>query len=195
MPRIALTWLLGLALGLPAGACSFDASYAGGRYACSDGVCPQGLACSAAKLCVAPGDGGGDGGAGGEGAVHALTCSDPDVLAPAGGSVSGTTAGRFDNVSASCGGVIANGPDAVYAIDLALGAQLTVSISGSYSVAAYVIAPCIGTPGTPLCVGNMAAMPGDPLTVTTNVAGTQYVVVDAISPVDSGTYTLTVAVP
>jgi hypothetical protein len=188
MPRIARTWALVL------GACSFEAHYEGGRYSCSDGVCPAGLICSASKTCVAGIDA-----AVLDGAVDArpaaLTCSDPGPFPATGGTTAGTTAGRSNTVTATCGGSVMNGPDAIYELNAAIGSHIMLSITGSYPVAAYVIAPCTVAPGTPLCVDNLYATAGVPITVTTSVAGTQYIVVDGANPAQSGTYTLTVTAP
>jgi hypothetical protein len=184
-------------LALLVAACSFDAHYGGGRYLCSDGKCPSGQTCAANGVCVAEADAGAD--ASGDATVDArpaaLTCVDPGVLAAAGGMASGTTAGRSNTVSASCGGLVSNGPDAVYRVDTsAASVHVTVSIDGSYPVDAYLIAPCSVVPATPTCEGDMLASPGTAITVTTTFAGEHFIVVDGANAGLSGTYTLTVSV-
>lgn len=195
MPWIAV------ACALVFGACFFDADYAGGRIACSDGKCPSGLTC-AGGVCegprrdAAPGDADGDGSTGDatDARIAALTCVDPGLVATTGGTAMGTTASRSSLVSASCDGFVMNGPDAVYRIDAAAGAQLLVSISASYAAYAYVLAPCSATPATPTCLTNMAASAGDPISVTTTFAGQHFIVVDNPNPALSGDFTLTVTV-
>ncbi|HUJ62955.1 MAG TPA: hypothetical protein VLX92_30840 [Kofleriaceae bacterium] len=185
MPRIAIACAV-------LAACSFDANYRGGRYACSDGVCPTGYTCSAAKQCVTGGD---------AGAVdatidappHALTCADPAPFPAAGGATSGTTVGRNNTITAMCDGFVMNGPDAVYRVDTAAGAQLEVSLTASYAAAAYVISPCQTEPATPACEGNMLAEPASPLALAP-AAGTHYVIVDGTDAALDGTYVLTVTV-
>jgi len=183
MPRIA-----GLCA-LLVGACSFDAPYGGGHYTCSDGVCPAGYTCSPAKQCVQ----GGTNDAAIDGRPAALTCSDPGPFPATGGMTSGTTASRSNTVSASCGGAVMNGPDAVYRIQLAGAKQLTVSLTASYAASAYVIAPCQLAPATPACQSDTAAAAGSPLVVSLG-AGTYFIVLDGVNAAIGGTYTLTVAV-
>lgn len=179
-------------------ACFFDADYKGGRILCGDGKCPSGLTC-AAGVCTSevPDDGmvtDVPSDVPTDGLPAALTCVQPGVLATTGGTVSGSTAGRSSLVSATCEGSIMNGNDAVYRIDAVVGAQIGVSISGSYPVNAYVLAPCSAAPATPTCLSNMAAASGDPISVTTSFAGQHFIVVDGINPAQSGTYSLTVTV-
>ena len=178
MPRFALVLLL-----VPA--CFFDADYSHARVTCSDGVCPSGLMCLANGTCGLQ-----DAGTTGSDAhdampMHALTCSDPG---PAMATQSGSTGSPHTNqVSAMCGGIVYNGPDAVYTI--AGGRSVTIGISGSYAVAAYVIAPpCTSFP---TCETNMAAQPAAPLTIALP-SGPQLIVVDGVNANLSGTYTLTV---
>ena len=183
MPRIAVL------CAVLVGACSFDASYGGGTYTCSDGVCPSGYTCSAAKKCVPPGmlD------AGVDARPAALTCSDPGPFPVTGGMTAGTTSGRSNTVSAMCGGFIMNGPDAVYRVELATTKQLTISLTASYAANAYVIAPCQVAPATPACETNTLASPGNPLVVSA-AAGAHYIVVDGGNAALSGMYSLTLAV-
>ena len=183
MPRfVALLLLVG---------CSFDGDYTGGTYLCSDGVCPSGYTCSAG-VCRLPDARTLD--ALGDSHVAALTCADPGILSPSGGTVNDTTVGRANMVTASCGGFVTNGPDAVYQIETVGSAMLTVSIAGSYPVNAYVIAPCTVAPATPACRGNALASAGAPITVSAP-AGDWFVVVDGVNAALSGSYTLTVSVP
>src|SRR5258708_7186517 len=183
MPRIALVLLAG---------CAFDGNYTGGHFRCSDGKCPSGLTCTAG-VCVAPDAQVVD--APIDARPTALTCADPGVLPPAGATTNGTTAGRANTVTSTCGGFVMNRPDAVYRITTTSGAQVSVAIAGSYPVNAYVIAPCTVAPGTPQCEGNALASPGVPITVPPPGAGDQFVVVDGVNAGLSGAYTLTVTVP
>ncbi len=185
MPRIAAAWALVV------GACSFDASYGGRTYTCSDGVCPSGLVCKQ-DTCVAPGSGGGSADAAVDARPYALTCSDPEPVASTGGTFTGTTAGRSNLVTASCSGGVMNGNDAVYRFDATLGDQLTIAITASYSASVYVIAPCTVAPATPACLGSAAGTPGNPLAFTAPTTGPQFIVVDSINPTTSGSYTLTI---
>lgn len=165
--------------------CIFDASYDGGRFTCSDNVCPGTLACREG-VCV-PRDAGNPVD---DARQAALTCADPGTLPGAGGTVSGTTVDRVATVSAMCGGFIMNGADAVYRIDLAAGAQLLVDIAGGRK--AYVLAACMPSPATPACLTNTLATAGNPLAVSP-AGGPSFVVVDDESPATSS-YTLTVTV-
>jgi hypothetical protein len=186
MPRILVLWAT-------LAGCGFDASYGGGHFKCSDGQCPSGLTC-VADLCVAPVDAGLDAtDAAIDARLAALTCADPGLFPAAGGTAQGSTAG-VSMISATCGGVVMNGPDTVYRVDTTAGEHVGVTIGGAtYPVNAYVISPCTTTPGTPLCVGNVFAAAGTPISVIVG-AGPQFVIVDGISPAQSGVYTLTVAV-
>lgn len=175
MPRFALAFML-----LPA--CFFDADYGHVRVTCSDGVCPSGLAC-VANVCSTPGDaavGSGDAHVDAP-PVHALTCEDPG----AGTAIQdGSTMGHANQLSTMCGGVFYNGPDAVYQVDGSR--QVTIKISGSYAVAAYVLGACTSQP---TCETNTAAQPAAPLTITLG-PGTHLVVVDGVNANLTGTYTL-----
>lgn len=178
------------------GGCSFDADYGDGGVRCSDGRCPSGLTCNADRRCVMPGDAALDDApvdamvdAMIDAMPAALTCVDPGVIAMTGGTASGTTAGRSSTVSASCGGSVMNGNDAVYRVTAQAGDQYLISITG---VKAYVIIPCSLSPATPTCIGNAAATPGNPISVTASVAGQHFIVVDHENPATSGAYTLTV---
>jgi hypothetical protein len=186
-------------------ACGFDADYRGGTYLCSDGVCPTGQRC-VAGVCHAA-DGGGDAAdaapvdaradaahdAPVDGPSPGFDCSAPGALS-GDGSASGSTIDRGNQVSALCGGVVQNGPDATYALVVAAGSAVHVSIAGDYLVDAYLIAPCAAAPATPACEGDALAMPGAPLEYTATAAGSQYIVVDSEEAAGSGTYTLTVTV-
>jgi hypothetical protein len=162
-------------------ACGFDASYTGGTYLCSDGVCPTGQMC-VVGVCR-PDDAAGSGIDAShvdgpvDGPNAALTCTGPGTLSN--GSASGSTVGRASMVSALCGGVVQNGGDAVYALEVAAGSAIHVAIAGDYAVDAYLLQPCDATPATPSCEANMLATPGAPIVVTPPAAGLQYVVVDS----------------
>lgn len=181
------------------GGCFFEADYRSGAVRCSDGKCPSGLACIGGT-CLPPNQ---DAAVDAEDAaidampdapVAALTCVQPGLLDSAGDTASGSTTGRSSTVSAMCGGFVMNGPDAVYRIDTAASDQLVLSISGSYPVNAYVLAPCSAAPTTPMCLTNMAASQGNPISVTTTMAGNHWIVVDGPNAAQSGSYTLTVTV-
>jgi hypothetical protein len=179
--------------------CFFDADYRGGRYTCKDGLCPSGFTCNADQVCIDPRDDASvdDGRSDGptvDAPPRAATCADPQPFPAAGGSTSGTTTGRSNTVSSMCSGSVMNGADAVYRVDTAAGAQLLVSISGSFAVSAYVIAACNVSPATPACIGTMAATPGNPINVTTSFAGEHFIVVDSANAAANGTYTLTLDV-
>jgi hypothetical protein len=189
MPRNAWLWAPILV-----GACSFDAVYSGGHYTCSDGKCPAGYTCSPDKKCVTPG------------AIDAaidtvdareaaLTCSDPGTFGATGGSATGDTSSRTNTVSASCGGFVMNAKDAVYKFDATLGQNVMISIAASYAANAYVITPCTVAPGTPSCVSNAYASPGNPLSFATPATTTYYLVVDDGTASLSGAYTVTLAFP
>ncbi len=181
------------------GACFFDADYGAGGFKCSDGRCPSGLVCDMdTNRCVTHLDGGpGDAmdasDAPPDVAIDAmpaaLTCVDPGIIAMTGGSASGTTVGRTSTISASCNGSVMNGNDAVYRITAAAGDMYLVGITG---VKAYVIMPCSLSPATPACIGNTAASPGNPISVTATAAGQYFIVVDHENPATSAAYTLTV---
>jgi hypothetical protein len=182
----------------PAAGCSFDADYSGGHFTCSDGVCPSGFSC-VASVCVEPrNDAATDTTTDTmimiDAPMAAMTCVQPGVFGATGGSMMGSTASRSSTISAMCGGFVMNGPDAVYQIDLAVGKQLLVTVAGSFAVSAYVIAPCSASPATPTCLTNMAATPGNPISVTASFAGAHFVIVDAQNAAASGTYTLSLTV-
>lgn len=188
-----MPWNLALCV-LALTGCVFSADYGGGTYRCSDGVCPAGQVCTSEQRCVAPtpidappADGVPD--AAIDARLAALTCADPGPIAVAGGTESGTTVGRSSTISATCGGFVMNGADAVYRISVAAaGDSYLVGIAG---LKAYVIAPCSPTPATPACIGNMFATPGNPISFAAASAGPYFVVVDHESPATTGAYTLT----
>ncbi len=173
----------------------FDANYAGGKYRCSDGICPTGMRCTAEHECTSmpidarvdvPRDTPDDGHTG-----AALTCADPGVLPAGGGSASGSTVSQMNLVSASCGGFVMNGRDAVYRVSANAGQHVMVTVTG---LDAYVIAPCVQTPQTPACLGNVLATPGNPISPTVAVSGSQYVVVDDSNAATSGSYSIDVMI-
>jgi hypothetical protein len=174
--------------------CGFDADYSGGRFTCSDGKCPAGQTC-VANECVVPHDAGADDA---DAAIDArpamLLCTDPGILPAGGGTAMGTTNMRNNTVDSLCNSLVMNGPDAVYRVNAALGAHIGITVSGSYPVRGYVIAPCVVSPNTQGCVGNMFATQTAPISVTTTFAGEHYIIVDGENAGLSGTYTLTVTV-
>lgn len=177
--------LRGLAL-LALTGCFFDADYRGGQYTCRDGICPTGLAC-VKGACVTP--------IVADAAVdtmvldaspRAAVCSDPQPFPSTGGMTAGTTAGRANTVTSTCNGFVQNGTDAVYKIEAAAG-PILVSVTGSFAVTAYALTTCAATPATPMCVSNLTAVPGNPLSIP---AGTYWIVVDSANAAAAGTYTL-----
>ncbi|MEP6866255.1 MAG: hypothetical protein ABJE66_36890 [Deltaproteobacteria bacterium] len=198
MPRFAALVVVGFFNVIVVGGCWFSADYRSGNVACHDGNCPPGLTC-VAQLCVAAtGDGAGSN-------VHdarlvdalpdtfemaALTCADPGTFV-ADDTVTGTTTGRTNTISASCNGTVMNGKDAVYKIAGTIGQQVTLTPhSSAYPVAAYLIAPC--TPGFPTCISNVFASDTTPATITLGSTGDFFIVVDGINAGLSGAYSLTV---
>jgi hypothetical protein len=189
-----MPWNLALCVLAIAGGCVFSADYGGGQYRCSDGKCPSGLACSADQKCVAhppidaaPGDVPADLTI--DARLAALTCVDPGLIAPAGDTQTGTTVGRTSTISASCGGFVMNGADAVYRLTAAAGDSYLIGITG---VKAYVIAPCSVSPATPVCIGNAFASPGNPISLTAAFAGQHFIIVDHDNAATTAPYTLTV---
>ena len=190
-----MPWNVALCVLVMAG-CVFSADYGGGRYRCSDGVCPDGLVCATDQRCVASppidaptSDGDAAVDATVDARLAALTCADPGLVPTAGSAEMGTTVGRTSTISSSCSGFVMNGNDAVYRLTVAAaGDMYLIGITG---VKAYVIAPCSTTPATPVCIGNAFASAGNPISVTL-AAGPHFIVVDHESPATSGAYTLTV---
>lgn len=180
MPRIALSWLVLV------GGCSFDATYSG-TIRCSDGRCPSGLVCHQ-ETCVTmiPDDIAPDIQI--DAPPAALTCADPGLFAATGGTVTGTTTGGTSKMSSLCDGLVMNGADRVYRIEMDGTQQLRVSITNMRE--AYVIADCVPAPNTPACLGNAYASEGNPLLVTP-AAGEVFVIVDDINAGSVGDYQLT----
>lgn len=173
MPRFV--WIL-------LAACSIQADYSKAHVRCSDGHCPSGLTCSPAGECTA---GGGDAAVDSphDARTPALTCADPGNPF---GSNDGTTAGSANHISGSCGGLVYNAPDNVYAITGPRSVTITVS-SNDFAAAAYVISTC--TMNLPACEGGSAAEP----TLTLSLgSGTHYLIVDGVSAGLSGRYHLVV---
>ncbi len=170
------------------GGCWFDADY-GGHYTCSDGVCPSGLTCVADR-CVAPTaiDAAVPDARAIDARIAAATCADPMPLA-VGATLSGSTTGRGNTVTASCAGFVMNGNDAVYRVDSSAGEQLLVTLTGALQ--AYAIAPCDPSPATPACLGNAVATAGNPIAVT--ATGPTFVVIDDANPATDGAYSVNVS--
>jgi len=172
------------------GGCFFDGGYGGASVRCSDGQCPSGLVCHLGTCVTSiPIDTMEDGLI--DAPPAALTCADPGPFPAAGGTTMGTTVGRPSKMSSMCGGFVMNGPDAVYRITMSGGAQLRVTIDGGRK--AYVIAGCVESPSTPVCLGNAVAAMGAPILVTP-AAGPAFVVVDDENAASSSTYALTLTV-
>ena len=158
---------------------------------CREGPCPEGLAC-VDMLCVTPVDAAPDDMDAPDGPPPALTCADPGIIDPLGGSDSGNTMGRMNLVKAMCGGFVNNGLDVVYKMDVPSGTNLTVAISlGTRK--AYVLSQCQEFP--PQCLGNARAVMGSPIAVTTTTRPS-FIVVDDESGSDAGgAYTVNVSLP
>ncbi|HET9990071.1 MAG TPA: hypothetical protein VFQ65_16185, partial [Kofleriaceae bacterium] len=123
--------------------------------------------------------------------MAALTCADPGSFV-ADNTVTGTTVGHSNTISASCNGTVMNGADAVYKIHGTIGQQLTLTPhSSAYPVAAYAIAPCTTT-GVPPCTANVYATDTTPATITIPATTDYFIVVDSGIAAASGAYTLTV---
>jgi len=179
MPRFA--WIL-------LAACSINADYSKAHVRCDDGKCPSGLMCYSSGFCGVA-DAAGSGGDAGTDAAHdahvaARTCADPgDAL----GSNSGTTANGSNHISGSCGAVVYNANDAIFALTGPRTITITVD-SPDFTASAYVIATCTNG-GFPTCEGGSAASP----TLTMSIgSGTHYIVVDGVNAGLSGRYTLDV---
>jgi len=181
MPRFALTIVLF------ASGCFFDANYEGARCTTS---CPDGLKCHlGACVTSIPIDMMPDMAI--DAPPAALTCADPGLFATNGGVAMGTTNGTTSKMASSCGGFVHNGPDRVYRISMNGANQLRVTIDGGRK--AYVLASCIESPATPICLGNARATMGNPILVQP-AAGFAYVVVDDELATAMSTYTLTLAI-
>jgi hypothetical protein len=200
MPRNARGRLGDFAMAALAGVlagCFFDAGYQSGQTTCNDGRCPAGLVCNTDRMCVTPGHDAaisdGSAGSGVDAHVAALTCGDPGELS-SGVAASGTIAvADGDKISASCGGSITNGPDAVYAIAITAAQSIDVAMTGSDALVAYVIAACQSPPATPACIGSAYTTPtASPVVASPGSAGTYFVIVDSVLANGSGAYTLTV---
>ncbi|HEX7701752.1 MAG TPA: hypothetical protein VF403_13535 [Kofleriaceae bacterium] len=176
--------------------CWFDANYKSGQVTCDDGYCPSNLFCvdsvcvsgapSDARFVDAPGD------SPDAPAVAALTCTDPGTVIAA-DTVTGTTAGRTNTVSALCNGIVMNGPDAVYKLAGMLGQMLTLTPhSSAYPITAYAIAPCT-TSGVPSCTGSVYATDTTPMTISIPATTDYFIIVDGGNAALSGAYSLTIA--
>jgi hypothetical protein len=198
MPRFVLTSAGIFGVGFLISGCWFDANYKSGQVTCDDGSCPSNLVC-VAHVCVTqpPID-----------AFHvvtdarpdspdapvaaALTCTDPGTFIAA-DTVTGTTAGRTNTISALCNGIVMNGPDAVYKIAGTLGQMLTLTPhSSAYPITAYAIAPCT-TSGVPSCTANVYATDTTPVTITIPATTDYFIIVDGGNAALSGAYSLTIA--
>jgi hypothetical protein len=176
MPRFA--WIV-------LAACSINADYSKLNVKCSDGKCPSGLTCSAAGECTSGSDHG-------DAAVDApadarkaaRTCADPGNAL---GSNSGTTVGGSNHLSGSCGAVVYNANDEIYAVTGPRTITITVDGTG-FTASAYVVATCQNG-GFPTCEGGSAASPSMTISIG---SGTHYIVVDGVNAGLSGSYTLDV---
>jgi len=200
MPRFVLTRAGIFGVGFLISGCWFDANYKSGQVTCDDGHCPSGLYCQDDRVCVSNPvfedahvrltDAAPD--APDAAMIAALTCADPGTFI-ADDTVTGTTAGRTNTVSALCNGTVMNGPDAVYKIAGSVGQMLTLTPhSSAYPIAAYAIAPCT-TSGVPSCTGNVYATDTTPVTITIPATTDYFILVDGGNAALSGDYSLTIA--
>jgi hypothetical protein len=197
MPRFVLTRAGIFGVGFLISGCWFDANYQSGQVTCEDGSCPTGLLC-ANNVCVTTAtieagivrDAALD--APDAPVAAALTCTDPGTFI-ADATVTGTTVGRTNTVSALCNGTVMNGRDAVYKIAGTIGQMLTLTPhSSAYPITAYVIAPCT-TSGVPSCIGNVYATDTAPVTVALPATTDYFILVDGGNAALSGAYSLTIA--
>ena len=95
-----------------------------------------------------------------------------------------TNAGTYYNdyspVAPSCTGYTANGPDAVYSINLAAGEEVTISELGDCDTSIWIATDCGNLAGS--CVAGADAVGGsatETVTYTAAAAGTYYVIIDS----------------
>ncbi|MBA3395229.1 MAG: hypothetical protein H0T89_21455 [Deltaproteobacteria bacterium] len=190
MPRFLLVCVLVLV----GSGCFFDADYRGQIRCGTDERCPVDRPHCYDSVCHAqPLDAAVDGeGLDADARPAALNCADPGMFPATGGTASGTTVGQSYKVSASCGGFVMNGTDAIYRIELPAGKQLVVSIDDG-ARKAYVLGTCPLPTATPICLGNMRATLGNPIAVNP-AAGASFIVVDDENATASGPYRLRVTV-
>lgn len=183
MPRMLVAVALLASIG-----CRFDADYAGGHYACSDGVCPAGLACNSADECVPPSE---LDAAPPDAPPLDLDCAEPGVIIPGAERIfTGDTTGDTAQITGLCDSRMMFGPEDVYAGTAIAGDPLHVTIDGDASVSAYVINTCVPSP--PTCLGNSLATPGFALDISSLAQGNFYVIVDSELAAGGGPYTLSV---
>ena len=183
MPRFLVAMLA-----VSSSGCFFDAKYSEG-VPCGDNMsCPSGLLCHLDR-CVSmiPIDMSNE--VPPEGPPPSLTCADPGNFGTTGGTMSGTTAGTTSKMSSTCGGFVNNGPDRVYKITMNGTNMLRVHIDAGDRKAYVVTSPCIESPSTPACLGNVRAQLGNPITLQPT-AGDKFIVVDDELAGASGPYTL-----
>jgi hypothetical protein len=191
MPRFlfALTIFLG--------ACSFDGRYPDGVPCGADLKCPSGRTCfEGACVSMIPIDMAPDEMMPPDMRMPDLTCGDPGIVNAAGGTVMGTTVGGSSKMSSLCGGIVNNGFDRVYRINMNGTNMLRVAIdAGARKAYVLTMSSCIESPSTPACIGNTRASMGSPLTITP-LAGPAWVVVDdeTAGAGGAGTYTMTLTV-
>jgi hypothetical protein len=198
MPRFVQTRAGIFGVGFLISGCWFDANYKSGQVTCDDGICPSNLVCVQGSCITHPPID----------AFHvvtdtaldspdatvpaALTCADPGTFV-AGDTVTGTTVGQMNTVSALCNGTVMNGHDAVYKIAGTVGQMLTLTPhSSAYPITAYAIAPCT-TSGVPSCTGNVYATDTTPVTITIPATTDYFILVDGGNAALSGAYSLTIA--
>lgn len=116
----------------------------------------------------------------------------------AGVTVTGDTTTFVDDVTtpSSCTGYTADGPDAIYQVNLVAGQTLTATATPTtaWDISLELVTPCAQVP---TCLdGSDLGFGGDPelLLYTSGVAQTVYLVVDGYNPGIAGAYSLTVRV-
>ena len=120
------------------------------------------------------------------------------MAASAGGvTLTGNTTGYADDVrtGSSCTGYVADGPDAIYLVNLAAGQTVTATgTPAGWDLSLELVNPCAATP---TCLrGADSGVDGDPesATYTATAATAVYVVVDGYNPGIAGAYSLNVRV-
>lgn len=195
MPRFGLVLIVGLS-----NACWFDAHYQSGQATCPDGDCPTGLVCNADHVCVTTPGGDGSGGVHDASDApphdsteppHDLTCTDPGTFV-ADSTVTGSTAGRTNEIKASCAGSVMNGTDAIYKINATVGQHVILTPhSSAFAVTAYLISPCAEFAS---CIGNVYATDTTPQAIAIPASTDYFIVVDSNLAAEAGAYSLAIAI-
>ncbi len=152
----------------------------------NDADCPEGQAC-VANQCVVPAQGD--------------ACGNPFVVTGLPFAATGVDIGIFANNfwfdGESCTGYSNSGADAVYAVTLAAGQNVSITLGSTFDGALYVLGECFGGPLTlGACLAGAdegLANESETISLQPATAGTYYVVVDVWSGGASGTFDLTIA--